>query len=180
MVSVAAPVHRLSVEDVFRMAEAGVLDEHDRVELVEGVLVDMAPIGAEHEGATTWLNRHCARVDAEAWDVRVQSMLLIEGGYLLPDIALVARLPRNAQPTTAHLVIEVAQTSQARDREKARDYAAAGVDEYWIVNLLARTVIVHRQPLAGAYQEITTFTDDASIKPLLADAPEVAVTELLG
>jgi len=180
MVSVAAPVHRLSVEDVFRMAEAGVLDEHDRVELVEGVLVDMVPIGAEHEGATTWLNRHFARVDAEAWDVRVQSMLLIEGGYLLPDITLVARLPRSAQPTTAHLVIEVAQASQARDREKARDYAAAGVDEYWIVDLFARTVIVHRQPLASAYQEITTFTNGASIRPLLADAPEVAVTELLG
>jgi len=137
MVSVAAPVHRLSVEDVFRMAEAGVLDEHDRVELVEG-------------------------------------------GYLLPDLALVVALPRSALPTTAHLVIEVAQTSQARDREKARDYAAAGVDEYWIVDLLARTVIVHRQPLPGAYQEITTFDDGASIKPLLADAPEVAVTELLG
>ena len=180
MVSVAAPVHRLSVEDVFRMAEAGVLDEHDRVELVEGVLVDMVPIGAEHEGATTWLTRHFARVDAEAWDVRVQSMLLIEGGYLLPDLALVVALPRSALPTTAHLVIEVAQTSQARDREKARDYAAAGVDEYWIVDLLARTVIVHRQPLAGAYQEITTFDDGASIRPLLADAPEVAVTELLG
>jgi len=108
----AAPVHRLSVEDVFRMAEAGVLDEH--------------------------------------------------------------------VPTTAHLVIEVAQTSQARDREKARDYAAAGVDEYWIVDLLAGTVIVHRQPLAGAYQEITTFDDGASIRPLLADAPEVDVTALLG
>jgi Uma2 family endonuclease len=93
---------------------------------------------------------------------------------------LVAPLPRSAQPTTAHLVIEVAQTSQARDAEKARDYAAADVSEYWIVDLLARSVIVHRGPLDGAYQEVTTFADGATIKPLLADAPEVDVTALLG
>ena len=180
MVPVTAPVHRLSVDDVYKMVEIGVLREEDRVELVEGVLVDMVPIGAEHDGATAWLNGHFARVASDAWEVRVQSTLLVTGGYLLPDVTLVARLPRSAQPTTAHLVVEVAQTSQARDHEKARDYAAADVQEYWIVDLLARAVIVHRGPLAGAYQEIATFTDGASIKPLLADAPEVDVTELLG
>ncbi len=51
MASTVAPVHRLSVEDVYRMVEAGVLQENDRVELVEGVLVEMVPIGAEHDGA---------------------------------------------------------------------------------------------------------------------------------
>jgi Uma2 family endonuclease len=107
-------------------------------------------------------------------------MLQVAGGYLLPDLMLVARLPRSAQPATAHLVIEVAQTSQARDQEKARDYAVADVSEYWIVDLPARTVTVHRGPLAGAYQETRTFADGAVIQPLLADAPAVDVTELLG
>lgn len=180
MARVAAPVHRLSVEDVYKMAEVGLLDEHDRVELVEGVLVDMVPIGAEHDGATAWLNRHFARVETEAWEVRVQSMLLIAGGYLLPDLTLVAPLPRSEQPTTAYLVVEIAQTSQARDADKARDYAAADVPEYWIVDLLNRIVIVHRHPLAGAYQEVTTFADGASVKPLPADAPAVDITALLG
>jgi Uma2 family endonuclease len=180
MSAATVPVHRLSVEDVYRMVEAGVLDEHDRVELVEGVLVDMVPIGAEHDGATEWLTEHFAHVQGKAWRVRVQSMLLIEGGYLLPDIMLVAPRPRGEQPTTAHLVIEVAQTSQARDAEKARDYAATDVPEYWIVDLLARSVIVHRHPLAGVYQEITTYADGDSIKPLLADAPAVDVSALLG
>jgi Uma2 family endonuclease len=180
MVPVTAPVHRLSVEDVYRMVEIGVLDEDDRIELVHGVLLDMVPIGAEHDGATAWLNGHFARVATEAWQVRVQSVLLVAGGYLLPDLTLVARLPRSAQPTTAHLVVEVAQTSQARDADKARDYAIADVPEYWIVDLLARSVIVHRGPLAGSYQEITTYADGASIKPLLADAPEVDVSALLG
>jgi Uma2 family endonuclease len=180
MVPVTVPVHRLSVQDVYRMVEAGVLDEHDRVELAEGVLVDMVPVGAEHDGATAWLTRHFARVDSDGWEVRIQSVLLVAGGYLLPDLALVAPMPRSTQPTTAHLVIEVAQSSQARDREKAPDYATADVHEYWIVDLLARTVTVHRHPLAGAYQETTTFADGASIKPLLADAPAVDVTALLG
>jgi len=72
MASIAAPIHRLSVEDVYRMVEVGVLDEHDRVDLVEGVLVDMAPIGAEHEDALEWLNDHFASVTGKTWKVRVQ------------------------------------------------------------------------------------------------------------
>jgi len=180
MASIAAPIHRLSVEDVYRMVEAGVLEENDRVELVEGVLVDLVPIGAEHDGAMEWLNRHFARVETEAWRVRVQSMLLVAGGYLLPDLTLVAPLPRSVLPTTAHLVVEIAQTSHARDLEKSSAYAAADIAEYWIVDLPARTVIVHRRPLAGAYQELTTFADGSSIRPLLADAPAVDVTALLG
>ena len=180
MASVTAPVHRLSVDDVYRMVEAGVLGEHDRVELVEGVLVDMVPSGPEHDGAIAWLTRHFARAESDAWEVRVQSMLLAAGGYLLPDLTLVAPLPRSALPATAHLCVEVAQTSQARDHEKAGDYAAADVPEYWIVDLPARAVVVHRRPLAGAYQEIATFGDGESLEPSLADAPPVDVTALLG
>ena len=180
MITVTGPVHRLSVEDVYRMVEAGVLDEHDRVELVEGVLVDMVPIGAEHEDALQWLIDHFAGVAGRAWKVRVQSMLLVSGGYLLPDLLVVDPPPRGTLPATARLVIEVAQTSQSRDAEKASDYAAANVAEYWIVDLLARNVIVHRHPLAGVYQEVSTVGDGASIKPLLADAPAVDVSALLG
>ena len=66
MVPVIAPVHRLSVEDVYKMVETGVLDEDDRIELVEGVLVDMVPIGAEHDGATAWLTEHFARVETDS------------------------------------------------------------------------------------------------------------------
>ena len=162
------------------MVEAGVLDEHDRVELVGGVLIDMVPIGAEHEDALQWLIDHFAGIADRTWKVRVQSMLLVAGGYLLPDLLVIDPPPRGTLPATAHLVVEVAQTSQARDAEKARDYAAADVDEYWIVDLSNRSVIVHRHPLAGAYQEIATFADGASIKPLLADAPAVDVSALLG
>jgi len=143
MVPATVSVHRLSVDDV-----------HRRVELVQGVLVDMAPIGPEHGGAVTWLNTHFARVGSPAWQVRVRCTLLVAGGYLLPDVMLVEPLPRNQYPTTALVVVEVAQTAQARDRDKARDYAAADVPEYWIVDLAARDVTVHRSPMAGIYEEV--------------------------
>ncbi len=162
------------------MVEAGVLDEDDRVELVEGVLVEMVPIGAEHDGAVAWLTRHFALAGSDAWEVRIQSTLLIAGGYLLPDLLLVEPLPRSAQPTSALLVVEVAQTSQVRDREKGRDYAAAGVPEYWIVDLAARVVEVHRRPRAGGYEEITRYEDGQSVGPLAAAAPVVDVSALLG
>ena len=162
------------------MVATGVLDEDDRLELVEGVLVEMVPIGAEHDGAVSWLTRHFGSPGSDAWEVRIQSTLLIAGGYLLPDLLLVAPLPRSAQPTSALLVVEVAQTSQVRDREKARDYAAAGVPDYWIVDLAARIVEVHRRPVAGGYEEVTRFEDGRSIGPLAADAPVVDVSALLG
>jgi Uma2 family endonuclease len=176
----STPVHRLSVEDVHRMVAAGVLDEDDRIELVDGVLVDMLPIGAEHDGAVAWLNRHFTRVERPDWEVRVQSTLLVAGGYLLPDLIVVGRLPRSRQPTTAQLVVEVAQTSQARDRQKARDYAEAEIPEYWIVDLAARRVTVHRRPLTGAYEEVLTYVDGESVSPLVEGVEAVAISELLG
>lgn len=162
------------------MAAAGVLDENARIELVQGVLIDMVPIGAEHDGAVEWLNEFLLGVGDRSWRVRVQSTLLIEGGYLLPDLIVVEPLPRSRQPTSALLVVEVAQTSQARDREKARDYASADVPEYWIVDLAARKVIVHRRPLAGAYDEVVVYSDGESLQPLLDTVPAVAVSDLLG
>jgi Uma2 family endonuclease len=175
-----AGVHRFSVEDVCAMTAAGLFEENARIELVQGVLIDMVPISADHEGALEWLTDHFTGVRGRAWSVRVQSMLLIEGGYLLPDLLVFERLPRTQLPRTALLIAEVAQTSQARDREKARDYAAADVAEYWIVDLPARKVTVHRRPLAGVYDEVTVYADGDVLRPLLEDAPAVVVSELLG
>lgn len=175
-----AGVHRFSVEDVYAMTAAGLFEENARIELVQGVLVDMVPIGAEHDGALAWLNAHFHGVRDRVWGVRIQSVLLVQGGYVLPDLSIVEPLPRSRQPTTALLVVEVAQTSQARDREKARDYAAADVPDYWIVDLAAREVTVHRRPLAGVYAEVTVYADGDLLSPLLADAPDVAVSDLLG
>lgn len=173
-------VHRLSVEDVHRMVEAGVLDKADRIELVQGVLVDMVPIGPEHGGAVTWLIAHFARAGSDRWQVRAQCTFLLAGGYVLPDFMLVSPLPRTEYPRTALLVVEVAQTSQARDSDKASDYAAADVTEYWTLDLPARALAVHRRPLMGAYQEVFVLRDGDTVQAVAPDAPAVDVSELLG
>lgn len=180
MIPATVPVHRLTLNDVLRMVEAGVLDEDDRIELVDGVLVEMTPIGAEHDGALAWLTARLARAAGSRWEVRVQSTFLIPGGYLLPDLTLVEPLSRREQPETALLVVEVAQTSQARDREKAADYARAGVGDYWLVDLPARTVTVHRRPASEGYRSVASVGDGETLRPLAPGAPALSVSELLG
>lgn len=177
----ATVVHRFSVEDVFRMYEAGVLDERQRLELVEGVLVEMTPIGPEHDAAVEWLAECLTVAVAGRWRVRVQSVLLTARGYLLPDLMVVEPLPRDQQPTTALLVVEVAQTSQARDAEKAAEYAAAGVADYWIADLERSIVTVHREARDGSYTSVTAHGVGESVAPLAGPPlPTVDVSGLFG
>lgn len=161
------------------MFETGILDEYDRVELVDGVLVEMSPISIEHDGALAWLNNYLARVGEEIWEVRVQSTFRTSGGFLLPDLMLVEPT-RERQPETAFLVVEVAKTSQARDREKALDYARASVPDYWIADLPARTLTVLREPTSSGYASEQAFADGDTVTPLAPAAPTVGVSELMG
>jgi Uma2 family endonuclease len=172
------PLHRLSVEDVYRMVEAGVLREEDRVELVDGVLVDMTPPSAEHSAAVAWLTQRLVGSVGER-EVRVQDLLLVEGGFFMPDLIVVDPLPRDRHPSTAALVVEVAVTTQRHDTWKANRYAGAGVDEYWIVDLVGRVLTVHRGPRDASYRNITLHRSGDRIRALVSGA-EIDVAELLG
>jgi Uma2 family endonuclease len=172
-----APIHRLSFDDVLRMYEAGILMDEDRVELLDGVLVDVTPSGPEHSGVVTWLNRHLVLSVGEL-EVRVQDTLIVEGGFLSPDLIVVDPQGRDRLPSTAHLAIEVSVTSHRRDVAKATRYAAADVAEYWIVDEPARRVRVHRRPGPTGYAEVTEYSDGDRIESAIAAA--VDVTALLG
>jgi len=174
--SLAAPIHRLTVDDVLAMSAAGILDEYDRVELVDGLLVDLSPQDPLHEDAKEWLNGFFNRDAGLA--VRVKAMFLAAGGYLLPDLQVADEFKRGEHPRTAPLVIEVANTSLARDHEKAADYARAGVPEYWIVNVVAETVIVHREPSGDTYATVAEHHDGELQPPL--GAPPLALDALFG
>jgi Uma2 family endonuclease len=178
MLSAATPFHRLSVEDVYRMVDAGVLREDDRVELIDGVLVDVSPPGTEHSGAVAWLTRHFVSAVREL-EVRVQDVLLVEGGFLLPDLMVIDPLPRDRHPSTAALVVEVAVTTHSHDAWKAQRYARAGVGEYWIVDLPGRGVTVHRGSSRDGYEETARHGEDDRI-PTDVGAPAVDVRALLG
>lgn len=181
MVDTVAPPHRLTFDDVLRMVDAGILSEDDRVELVDGVLVDMSPISPQHSGAVAWLNQHFAGANTGDWEVRVQDQLVLRGGlgFVQPDLILIGPAPRSQLATTALLVVEVAQTSQRRDREKAREYAFAKVPEFWLVDLVAQEVTVFHDPGPDGYGTETVYGPDAELTAL-AGAPPVNVAALLG
>ena len=85
-------IHRLSYDDVMRMAEADIFGEFDRVELVDGVLVDMNLPGPEHGWVVAWLNGHFGGQVGDL-SVRVQDVLRVEGGFRVPDLMVVEPVP---------------------------------------------------------------------------------------
>ena len=176
MASLAAPIHRLTVDDVLAMVEAEILTEYDRVELVDGVLVDLSPQTPAHEDAKEWLNHYFVR-DADC-RVRIEAMFLTDSGYILPDLLVAREFPRGVHPRTAPLAVEIANTSHRRDREKLADYARAGVPEYWIVDVISEVVVVHRDPTGDAYVTVIEHRD-GEFQPLL-DAPPLALDALFG
>jgi Uma2 family endonuclease len=178
MPSTDAPVHRLSYEDVMRMVEAGVLRDEDRLELIDGVLVDVTPPSAAHSAIVAWLTRHFAGAVGER-EVRIQDLLLVEGGFLMPDLMVVDPLPRDRHPATALLVVEVAATTQRHDRWKAGRCAGASVAEYWMVDTAARAVIGHRSPGPNGYEQLAVHGDGDRVETPVG-APPVDVSELLG
>ncbi len=130
----------------------------ERLELLHGSIVRMSPQGPEHahvvEDLTERLTNACRPLR-----VRVQLPLAAgEDSEPEPDFAIVERGRRDMHPSSALLVIEVADSSLARDRAKAGIYARAGVAEYWIINLVDRAIHVHRRPRPEGYDEVRTVT----------------------
>lgn len=171
-------LHRLSVEDVFRMHETGVLGREDRVELIDGVLFDVSPAGPEHAAIVSWLTRHLV-IGCPDSEVRVQCTLLVAGGFLSPDVIVVEPVPRDRLPSTAALAVEVSVTSLSRDIAKASRYSVAGVGEYWLVDVASRAVRVHQEPSGDGYRRVVVHGDRAVLPPP-AGAPPVAVADMLG
>jgi Uma2 family endonuclease len=178
MLPADAEVHRLSFDDVVRMYEAGVLREEDRVELLDGVLVAMNPPGPSHSEVVAPLIRHFVEATAGTeLEVRVQDTLRVHGGFLLPDLMVVEPRPKEYL-RTARLVVEVSVTSRHYDGAKAFRYARAGVDEYWIVDVVAREVTVHLEPTEIGY-DLVMPPHLSGITPRFG-GPEVDFAALLG
>jgi len=177
----AAPTRRrFTVEEYCAMADAGILAEDERVELLDGDILVMPPIGEPHEFGTDLFNRELTHRLYDRALVRVQnSIRLNDYGLPEPDIAIVRfrdDYHRN-RPTPADvlLVIEVADSSLRRDRElKLPHYAAAGIPEVWIANVPARQVEAFHDPVDGVYQSSRTVPADGQISPIAF--PDVVLT----
>jgi Uma2 family endonuclease len=161
-------------------------DPH-RYELIEGVLHMTPPAGGDHWNTERLTARALTRalIAADLFDrYAVQSGAAFEIGpdtLLGPDLVLVENLKRieRLDGETALLVIEIAWSSRTFDtQDKARLYARAGVADYWVLDIPAKTVLVHRAPVDGIYTSVQAFEAPASIAPLRAPGLSVAVADL--
>lgn len=165
--------HRLTAKEFYKMAEAGILTEDDRVELIEGELIDMSPMGPLHAGVADLLEELLRTALVQAVTIRSQKPLhLSDEIELEPDIVLVERSDdhyRQAHPTAdnAYLVIEVSEASLRKDKEvKIPLYARYSIPEVWIVNLVQRCLEIYRQPwpAESRYRQVLTYTQ-GSVTP---------------
>ena len=178
------PRRRFSNDEYVRMFERDVLDPSSRVELIDGMIVDMSPAGPRHNHVLTQLTILFAPVFARAVP-SVQGTLVVDEGHVYdPDFMLLApkaggyrsALPR---PRDVLLLIEVAETSLQRDRQvKLPAYAEAGIADYWIADLDQEAIHVHREPRGKAYDQVQTFGPDDRVRLLGIPDFEVHVAQI--
>ncbi|MDN5870999.1 MAG: Uma2 family endonuclease [Nitrococcus sp.] len=177
---------RFTVAEYHRMGVAGILADNERVELVAGELLTMAPIGPRHATCVNLLVQLLSRSVGGKVVVSPQNALVLsENSELYPDIALLRGRPEryadaHPRPDDVLLVIEVADTSLHHDREvKAPLYATAGIVELWIVDLTGGSVEVLREPNHGRYGFTRHFSAGGALTPLALPRTRFAVADVL-
>src|SRR5262245_32686308 len=176
-----------TVDEYYKMADAGVFTEDDRVELIDGEIIEMSPIGNRHLGCVN------GATDAFAAAFRGRAVVSVQNPLRLnnytepqPDIALLkARKDayRHKRPVAedALLVLEVADTTLAYDRQvKVPRYAASGIPEVWIENLEENVLLVFRAPSGKSYTTSLTLKSDDTVSVLAFPDVIFKVSELLG
>jgi Uma2 family endonuclease len=180
---------RWTREEYYRLAKLGLFNGR-RVELIEGEILEMAPQLPSHTSAIFLAEEVIRSIFRKGYTVRTQAPLSLGmDSDPEPDVAVVAGSLRDytqSHPTSAVLVIEVAETSLTLDRgRKARLYAEAGIEDYWIVNLRQRQVEVYRKPQKkprqrrAAYTEVTVYDENDTVTPLSAARAKIKVADLL-
>jgi Uma2 family endonuclease len=177
--------YKFSREDYDAMIQAGILDENDRVELIAGEILTKMSIGRLHAAKVNLLNRLLSAVAGNSIIVAVQSPIALDQfSEPEPDLALLkyrSDFYDKSLPTVTdiHLLIEVADSSLRFDRERKMPlYAAAGIPEVWLVDLVGKCLIRYRNPARGVYAEISRHAPGESIPiPSLPDA-QLALADL--
>ena len=160
--------HRFTVEEYHKMGEAGIFHADDRVELIDGEVVEMSPIGWRHARCVSRLNMPLARLAGDRFVVSVQNPLTIsEYGEPQPDLVLHEEPPpgRLPVPEDGLLVVEVSDTTLAYDKNvKLPRYARAGIPEVWIVDLQNGVVEVYAAPEDDRYATIRKYGPDQNLR----------------
>ncbi|TYQ25721.1 Uma2 family endonuclease [Pseudanabaena sp. UWO311] len=173
-------IHLWSIADYHQMIEAGVLDEDDRVELLEGKIICMSPQRPFHAASVQRSSRLLFKLLGDRAEVRTQlPVTLGNDSEPEPDIAVVRFENheysfRHPEAPDIYLLIEVADWTISKDRkQKARIYGKNQVLEYWILDIQKRQVYVFRQPEDGTYREELTLSSNDSLA--MQAFPDVAI-----
>lgn len=176
---------RFTVDEYLQMVQAGILNEDDRVELLDGEIVEMTPPGPDHNAPTGILNRLLVLgVGSRAVVLPGPTLRLSKRSAPEPDFVLLRPDPRNyrdryAEPGDVLLLIEISDSSLSRDRElKLPLYAAAGIQEYWIVNVENGTIEVYKDPAGVGYAWGRRCRRGESVSPSAFPDLRIAVDEI--
>ena len=176
---------RFTVHDFHAMIEAGVFAEDDRLELINGEIVEMTPIGKKHVVCVRRLTTFFARNLPQDVFLDVQNPLyLTEGREFYPDLMLLRKTANTdediAEPNDVLLAVEVSDTTLRFDRAaKLPSYAEAGVPEVWIVDLKGERVLVHRKPLDGVYGQVEEIKKNETLSVAALGEAELEVADIL-
>ncbi|MCX6022016.1 MAG: Uma2 family endonuclease [Chloroflexi bacterium] len=178
---------RFTADQYELMIAAGVLTKDDRVELLDGEVVEMAPIGPRHAGKVDDIAELLTLRLSDVARIRVQSPIRLDNrSEPEPDIAVLRRKPGfyaddHPTPSDVFLVIEVGDSSAESDREvKAPLYARAGIPELLLFDVAAGTVMVCRDPSSEGYISVQPLYRGDVWRPLAFPDREIAVTDMLG
>ena len=175
-----------TVKEYHRMAEAGIFDEDERVELLEGKIIWMSAIGTAHRsavGRTDYLIKNL--LQNRAW-VSIQDPIQLDNySEPEPDIAVVKIDPldyadHHPTPDEVYLVIEVADTTFKKDCEtKGKAYAAAGIVDYWVLDVINRQLHAFREPSVNGYKSEVILEENESVSPLKFPDLKIDILEML-
>lgn len=175
---------KISLAQYHRMVEVGVWDDR-QVELLNGVVVEMSPEGTPHASKRTTAQEYLLQVLGDRAQLRIGAPITLpSSSEPEPDLAIVQRVEDNylshhPYPENIFWVIEYSNTSLDKDLGvKADIYAAAGIPEYWVVNLKKNTLVVFRDPMNGKYQSQQEFTSGI-ISPLAFPGVAIEISRLL-
>jgi len=177
--------YRFTVEDYEKLGAAGIFDEDDRVELLDGEIIIMAPIGIRHVQAVRRLNKQMNRAFGAHCLVDCQNPFILDGlSEPQPDILLLH--PRTEEsdvlpgPADIFLVVEVAESSLGYDRgRKLQRYATAGIREVWVVDLVHRLIEIFREPSAEGYRVRLEARPGETLAPAAFAERTIAVNDIL-
>ena len=179
-----APSHHVwSVESYHQMAGAGLLSEMDRVELIEGELLDMAPIGSKHSNLVDRLAEEFVLQAQRRYRVRIQNPVIL-GDRNEPQPDLMLLKPgnyMNALPTATDvlLIVEVSDTTLDYDRDvKLNLYARYSIPEVWLLDVSRNELLVHREPVDGLYRLMRRLSANDAATPEAAPEITVRLSEL--